>query len=519
MDELSAAREHIQAGRLVEAVAVLKELSAARPCDSPALVLLGQSLLGLGRIDEALTTFENAAEIDPNSADSRLGLGIALSAKARTTEALYSVKEAARLQPENALTHLILGGLLRDLGRPEEALAACDIAVRLNSDIPEAHHRRGNALDDLCRFPEAIAAYQETLIRNSKHFDAINNLGASLGKLGQVEDALACFDHLLKSHSDHYSPHMNRALVWLSQGDYPRGFNEFEWRWKIPGNSPRARRKPSWKGERLEGRTILLHAEQGLGDTMQFIRYVPLLKVWGARVLVECPEPLHRLFQPCLGIDALSVRGEAPQEHDFHAPILSLPRLFKTTLETVPASVPYLAPEPASVERWRQRLSKRPGFRIGIVWQGDPTHHRDRVRSFRLSHFETLASLDEIRLIRLQKGFGSEQIATWRGEVPIEDPEAIAAGDWVDFQDTAGIMANLDLVITPDTSPAHLAGALGIPVWVVLPYSAEWRWLVGREDSPWYPSARLFRQREPGNWTELFGRVVTELKSRVGVVS
>ncbi len=501
--------------RLDEAAANLRQSAKSRPGHIPTLLPLGQTLLALGQFAEAEATFRSVLETDPASADAHLGLGIALTSQGRHSEAVVAMEQASKVQPENPLSHVILGGLLRDLGRPQEALAACDRAILLRPDDAEPHYRRGNVLDDLCRFPEAIAAYRQALRINGQHFDALNNLGASLGKQGHTEQALACCEHLLNREPDHYSPHMNRALIWLARGDYANGFAEFEWRWKIPGNAPRPRPRPPWQGEPLQGRTILLHAEQGFGDTIQFIRYASLLKTLGARVLVECPRPLHRLFTNCPAIDALSVRGETSEDHDVHAPILSLPRLLGTTLETIPTFNSYLAADPAAIGRWRERLGQkqRPGLKIGIVWQGDPSHQRDRVRSFPLAQFERLASLEGVRLIRLQKGFGSEQLQERKAPFPIEDPERIAPEDWVDFHDTAAIMANLDLVITPDTSPAHLAGALGIPVWIVLPYWAEWRWLIDREDSPWYPSARLFRQSESGDWNTLFERVATELSA------
>lgn len=508
----------LRLGRNAEAMVHLRESLKLRPDFLASLLPLGQLLLRYGKNAEAETTFRSVLEIDPGSGHAHLGLGLALEAQNRHAEAVVAVEHAANALPEHPLPPLILGGLLRDLGHPQEALAACDRAVLLHPDDAEPHYRRGNALDDLCRYPEAIAAYRQALGFDGHHFDALNNLGASLGKQGHTEEALACCDHLLKREPDHYSPHMNRALIRLARGDYANGFAEFEWRWKIPGNAPRPRPRPPWQGEPLEGRTILLHAEQGFGDTIQFIRYAPLLKAAGARVLVECPQPLHRLFTSCPGIDALSVRGETSGDYDVHAPILSLPRLFGTTLETIPTYNSNLAADPASIRRWRERLGQKPGLKIGIVWQGDPSHQRDRVRSFPLAQFEPLASLEGVRLVRLQKGLGSEQLQEPKNHFPIEDPECIAPEDWVDFHDTAAIMANLDLVITPDTAPAHLAGALGIPVWVVLPYFAEWRWLIGREDSPWYPSARLFRQSRPGDWKGLFEQAADELQTALKTI-
>jgi hypothetical protein len=272
---------------------------------------------------------------------------------------------------------------------------------------------------------------------------------------------------------------------------------------------------PPWDGSPLDGRTILVHAEQGLGDTMQFLRYVPLVRRRGGRVILVCQPPLMRLLSRVPGIERLVAWGEPLPEYDVQVPLMSLPGLFGTTLETVPAEVPYLDAEPALVEAWRHRLGSYAGFQVGIVWQGNPRFRFDRLRSIPLAQFAPLARVPGVHLLSLQKGPGRDQLAALPGSFPVTD-----LGHQLDettgaFLDTAAVMKNLDLVITSDTVAAHLAGALGVPVWVALHDVPDWRWLLDREDSPWYPTMRLFRQTRPGQWEEVFERIAAALHRRL----
>jgi hypothetical protein len=270
---------------------------------------------------------------------------------------------------------------------------------------------------------------------------------------------------------------------------------------------------PLWDGSPLEGRTILVRVEQGLGDTLQFIRYLPLVQRRGGRVILVCQPALVGLLTGSrgLGIERLLAQGDPLPEYDLHVSLLSLPGLLGTTLENVPADVPYLEAEPQPVEAWRQRLGSYRGFKIGIVWQGNPDHRMDRFRSTRLAQFAPLARVPGVHLFSLQKGPGAEQLAALTDRFPVTD---LGSG-LDDFRDTAAVLKNLDLVVSVDTSVAHLAGALGIPVWVALHFPAEWRWLTGREDSPWYPTMRLFRQTSPGQWEDVFRRIAEALRPRM----
>ena len=323
--------------------------------------------------------------------------------------------------------------------------------------------------------------------------------------------------------------------MWLTRGDFERGWPSYEWRWNQPDSIGRSFTQPFWDGSPLGGRTILLHAELGLGDTIQFIRYVPLVKERGGSVIVECQSALMKLIASAAGIDQLVARGLPLPPFKVQAPLLSLPRIFKTTLDAIPAEVPYLHPDAALVDYWRRELRTSdktpadlgPSFKIGIAWQGNPKYGHDQQRSIAFTHFARLAGVNGIQLISLQKGFGSEQLQCSHhasrddGESakPSTTAKVIDLGRRLDetsgaFMDTAAVMVNLDLVITSDTAVAHLAGALGVRVWVALPFIPDWRWLLERQDSPWYPTMRLFRQRRLGDWADVFHRIALELSAR-----
>jgi hypothetical protein len=303
-------------------------------------------------------------------------------------------------------------------------------------------------------------------------------------------------------------------MLWLVQGNLEEGWPEYEWRWRCKDAFERAFDQARWDGSPLNGRTILLHAEQGLGDTIQLVRYAPMVHERGGGVVLECQKPLERLLARSPGIDQLVTQGSALPSFDVHLPLLSLPGVFRTTLATVPGTAPYVFADPDLVEYWRQELSTLSGRRIGIVWQGSPTYNSDTRRSIPLTEFAPLARVPGVHLISLQKGLGVEQLKALPEGFRVLDLSERLDQTAGPFMDTAAVIMNLDLVIAPDTAIAHLAGALGARVWVALATSPSWRWLLDRDDSPWYPTARLFRQRENGSWLGVMEQIAEALAKR-----
>jgi hypothetical protein len=351
-------------------------------------------------------------------------------------------------------------------------------------------------------FSRGQACFEKALDLNPLYAEAHTNLGSSYKEAGRPAEAVACYDLALALQSESVTAHWNRSLALLQVGNYEHGWREYEWRWKRKETKPRPFKQPQWDGAPLDGRSILLHMEQGFGDMLQFIRYVPLVKLKGGSVVVAAPPPLVGLFGSC-GAEKVVPENQELPACDLHCPIMTVPGLLGTTVTTIPTNVPYLSAEPAKVEHWRQRLSGLSGVKIGIVWQGNPRHKLDRHRSFPLTLLEPLARINNVSLVSIQKGAGSEQVPLLRDRFAILDVGA----DLTDFTDTGAIMRCLDLVVCCDTAVAHLAGALGVRVWVTLATVSDWRWLLGRDDSPWYPTMRLFRQERLGEWRPVFRQI------------
>jgi hypothetical protein len=386
-------------------------------------------------------------------------------------------------------------------------------------------------LSDLGEFDEALHWIGESLRLQPDSPDAHVNLGNLYARQGDLDRAAECYEHALSLRPDFPAARRNRAYIWLNRGEFDRGWIEHEWRLKGPERLLLPVNSPQWTGEDLDGRSILLVAEQGLGDTLQFIRLARLVKERRGRVVVACPKPTIRLVARCPGVDrVVDVRSTLPYCH-VHVSLLSLPAIFGTNLANLPAE-PYLSVDVESIERWRpivENALHRRGddrasttdrvLRIGIAWQGNRGHRGDRWRSFPLALFAPLAALPGVRLLSLQKGDGTEQLAELAGRFPVSRLAHRKKGwkDRRDFLDTAAVVRQLDLVITPDSALAHLAGGLGVRVWVPLSTVGEWRWMVDREDSPWYPSMRLFRQTTFGDWAGVFERMAAALSHELAV--
>ena len=366
-----------------------------------------------------------------------------------------------------------------------------------------------NRLREEERFAEAEQLYREAIAIVPDLLEALNNLGLVLRSQGRIREAIDCYTEALGIDPECAEAHFNRGLCRLLLGDFERGWPEYEWRLKIPGNPPRIFHRPSWDGTPLNGRTILLRADQGFGDTIHFIRYAPLLRAQGGRVLLECQPALATLLEDAPGVDDLVPRGEDFPPFDVHAPLLSLPWLFRTSLETIPARVPYLEVDSRRREAWEERVEDGRDFKVGFSWEGNPGHPEFRRRSAPLELFRPLAGLPGVRLFSLQKRMPAPPREGTAPDAFFQDLEPYLH----DFAETAAAIGEMDLVIATDSAVAHLAGALGKPVWVFLQFAADWRWILGRDDSPWYPTMRLFRQEKAGEWRPVFRRIEAELSA------
>ncbi len=499
-----------QQGRLDESVACFRQAIALWPEYGDVHSNLGNVLSFLGRVDEAVAAYEAALRLRPDDPIVLNNLSNALRLLGRLEESAAAARKAVALRADYADAHNNLGATLLMQGQAAEAADCFREALRLRPGLAEAHGNLMEAVRRLGRPQEAVARPGP----GQESPEALNNQGNALKDQGRLDEAIACYRRALRHWPDYPELHYNLSLALLVQGNFAEGWPEYEWRWRWHPELVRPFRQPPWDGTPLDGRTILLYAEQGLGDTIQFLRYAALVKERGGTVVLECQEVLLALAATCPGIDRLVAAGSELPAFDTHAPLLSLPRIFRTTLETVPARVPYLSADPGPVERWREALAAVEGFKIGIAWQGNPGNPNDQRRSIPLTGFEPLARLEGVRLLSLQKGRGAQQLAELAGRFPVTDLADRQPGDIDPFVNTAAVMKNLDLVVTVDTAVAHLAGALGVPVWVLLPHVPDWRWLLEREESPWYPTMRLFRQKEAGNWAEVFGRVARLVASR-----
>lgn len=487
---------------------------------SPALhVDLGIALAAAKRLPEARKSFSRALELDANYYDAHINLGMLLQEMREGKEALAQLRRAIELRPDDPSGHNNLGVALGDQEKFQEAIECYEGLLARWPDYALAWNNMGNALRSAGRSEEAVTALHKALELKPDYTEAHNNLGIIYIGMGRFLDAVRAFDQSLLLRPDYPEAHANRGLIYLLLGEFHRGWADYEWRWQ--GHNGRKRKKFSgrvWDGSPIAGKRLLLYCEQGLGDTFQFVRYAKELKARGATIILECPDSIRQILDRTPGIDEFIIRGDKPPLCDFYAPLLSLPGLCQTHLDNLPRRVPYIFTDPALIWEWKQRMASIEGFRIGIAWQGNPEHKGDRYRSFPLKRFAVVANTPGVTLVTLQKNYGSEQIERLDGLFPLTDFKGISENidGWLR---TAAIISNLDLVICADTSLAHLAGAMGIPVWMTIPVSPDWRWLLDRTDTPWYPTMRLFRQSRGGDWEEVFDRIANALRERLRMSS
>ncbi len=512
---LQAAVSRHRAGALDEAAALYARLLAVNPNDANALHLSGVVAHQRGDHRAALPAIRRAIAIDPRQHAFYNALGVVLLALKRPDDAAKAFQRALQLAPDFAEAHNNLGNALQAKGQPGAACEAYDRAIVIRPTYAEAHSNRSVALRALGRLREAEEAARAAIGHNPRYASAFANLGLILQDQARYEEALACTEAALAMAPDHAEAHCNRAVQLLQLGRFSEGWSEYEWRWQTSGFTTPKREfaEPLWNGAPLSGQTILLHAEQGLGSAIQFVRYVPMVTALGGRVILECQRPLHRLFSHGQAFSgsggaaaAVIPKGHPLPRCDVQLPLMSLPARMGTTLETIPGKVPYLFVDEDEVERWRRRFEHLARPRVGLVWAGNPNHKNDRNRSLPVTALKPLIGGGRGSFISLQVGEAASQTKLLPPR-SLVDP----TGELDDFFDTAAVIAALDIIISVDTAVAHLAGAMARPVWLLVPFVAEWRWLLNRDDSPWYPTMRIFRQPHPGDWDGAVGRVAAQL--------
>jgi len=537
-----------QHGRLNEAERIYSRILKLRPDDFDALHLLGMLKHQQGKAGEAYRLIVAALAVNPESADALSNLGLVLQRLKREAEALASFDKALAIAPTHIEALNNRGSSLLTSGYPDDAFIHFNKALVLQPGHLEARINRANALCALARWEEALTDYHAVLTAAPSHSGAWFNLGNALRSMGRDVEALSAFDRCLSItpdntkalnnrgmvlqalnrhheaslqfeqattvNKDYADAHFNDALSLLTLGEFRRGLKKYEWRGKRTGMPPpRSFRQPLWLGEYpLQRKTILVHAEQGLGDSIQFARYAKLLAGAGARVFLEVPASLKDLFLQVEGVTGVVGTGEQLPSFDVHCPLASLPLAFHTDLTTIPISIPYLQAPKLQTDKWRTRLERIASPRIALAWAGNPNHPNDRNRSIALARLDPLLAALPGHFISIQRGVPNADIPQLDRVLRHGSLVDHLGEELADFCDTAAILTLVDLVISVDTSVAHLAGAMGRPVWIPLPFSPDWRWMLGREDSPWYPTARLFRQPSPSDWESVIGHLRDELK-------
>lgn len=538
-----------QTGRSQDGGALIQRALQIKPDHFDAATNLGNILSELGHIDNAMGCYEHALKIQPDHAIAHCNYGALLSRLSRHEEAIAHLRQALANQPGYTEARFNLGEALERNGSPLAAIEEFNLFLETNPKHQAALLNLADCLKKSGRVAEAIERYRALISNAPNFYVAYNNLGNLLREEGHLDEAEALFNTALQlapqlaelygnispvlisqnrideaiRHLDtaleiapgYPEAHFVKGLALLVDGQFEKGWQEYEWRWQCRDfRSPHVHQDiPRWQGEALAGKTLLIYAEQGLGDTIQFVRYGKLLKEYGGKIILECPPSLQELLREQAGVDVVIAQGEPLPAVDVQLPLLSLPYILGTGLSSIPASPSYLAPDTHKAAAWESRLqdAKTSGFRVGLVWAGRPEHQNDRNRSASLAMLNPLAGLPGVSFISLQKGRGEEDLDEKRNHLDI-----LPCGKLLDdFTDTAALISALDLVISVDTSVAHLAGALGKPTWVMLPFSPDWRWLLKRSDSPWYPSMRLFRQDKAGDWSNVVQQIKQALVETV----
>jgi tetratricopeptide (TPR) repeat protein len=503
---------------------------------------LGNALREKKELDAAIVSYQNAIRYDPECIEAYNNLGLVFFGKGQFDEAIAMYQKALQKTEKNADIYFNLGNALKEVKQYEQAIQCYRRAIELKPDFSEAYNNTGLVFQAKGELQEASQNYRKALDIAPGYAMAYYNLGTVFAKQQEINQAISCYEKALELNPDsaellinlgvmfHDYHRLNEAVMsyrraieldsgdakahWclanslLLSGNFDEGWQEYEWRFKIKEFSQWKFSRPRWDGSPLQNSTILLYAEQGLGDTIQFIRYAPLVAQKGARVILECQRELISLLSGIDGVEEVVERGRILPDYDLQCSLLSLPLLFSTTIDMIPGIMPYLHANPQVILRWEETIHNDPsGLKVGLVWSGNPVYPEDRIRSCPVEFLLSLGKAKDTVFYSLQKGEAGKQAERLRDELEIID----YTEQLHDFSDTAALIENLDLVISVDTSVAHLAGALGKQVWTLLPFSPDWRWMLNREDTPWYPSMRLFRQKSPGDWKSVINRIIEAL--------
>jgi tetratricopeptide (TPR) repeat protein len=471
---------------------------------------LGVALANCGEADRAIVAYERAIELDSTMPEPHANLGVIFRSIGKLDRALAAYARALEINPDCAEVHCNLGVALAELDRMAEAIQCYELALAINPDFANAHFNLANAIRKGDEHERAIEMYRRAVQLKTDFVQAHSNMAMSFNDLGRHDLALIYYDRAVELRPEWGEARWNRTLTHLVLGDFERGWAEFDCRNQIEPPSSRTFPGERWSGEDIRGKTILLNYEMGLGDSINFVRYASWVAQRAGRVIVEMQEPLRELCESVAGVDqVVCIQRDQPFVHyDLHCSLMRLPELYRSDPATMPRTVPYLRPSGARLDKWQKTVGARAGkFRVGLVWAGSPEHQNDRQRSIALASLASLAAVPDVEFYSLQRGHAAGQAMTPPPGMGLIDH----SDEFDNMADTAALIEQLDLVISVDTSVAHLAGALGKPVWVLLAYVPDWRWMLDREDTPWYPTMRLFRQPAIGDWSMPIRQIAREL--------
>jgi tetratricopeptide (TPR) repeat protein len=515
----ATAFQHYQSGRLARAEELYRQILAINPNHVDCLHFLGLIAYQVGQIDVAINLIGRAIALNGAVPEFHNNIGSAYHIFGELDKAISHFRHALALNPNFVEAHFNLGKALYVQGNINEAIERYQRVIAIRPDHAKAYNNLASTLHECGKYDQAIVHYQRALSLEPGNSEVFYNLGLVFRAQGYLDEAVTHYRRAVALRPDFAEAHTNIGQALLLSGRFEEGWKEYEWRWKTSQMSGEVRdfSAPVWSGEAIGNRVLLLHAEQGFGDTLQFCRYVPLLSA-SARIVLEVHPPLVRLLSRLRGVLEIVARGDRLPLFDLHCPLLSLPLAFGTTLDTIPAAVPYLSADPTLAAAWRDRLDSLDGLRVGLVWASNPDSAQDAARqrdrrdkSISLDQLSLLAESKKLSFVSLQKAETAAQTRKY--------PAGLVVHDWTDeledFADTAALVDGLDLVISVDTAVAHLAGALGKPVWLMNRFDTDWRWLLNRDDSPWYPQLRQFRQPAPGDWISVISKVRDTLRRLV----